>query len=67
MRLRLQEALNLQAADVDSQRRLIHIHRGNGADDRLVPLPEPIDGPLELPLVFLNRGLNVGWLSANQL
>lgn len=39
MGLRLQEALHLQVADIDSKRGLIHIHRGKGAKDRLVPLP----------------------------
>jgi integrase/recombinase XerD len=38
--LRLQEALNLQVSDIDSKRMLVHIHRGKGAKDRLVPLPE---------------------------
>lgn len=37
--LRLQEALNLQVSDIDSKRMLVHIHRGKGARDRLVPLP----------------------------
>ena len=37
--LRLQEALNLQISDIDSKRMLVHIHRGKGARDRLVPLP----------------------------
>ena len=41
MGLRLQEALNLQVGDIDSKRMLVHIHRGKGAKDRLVPLPEP--------------------------
>lgn len=38
--LRLQESLNLQAADIDSKRMLVHVHRGKGAKDRLVPLPQ---------------------------
>lgn len=38
--LRLQEALNLHVADIDSKRMMAHIHRGKGAKDRLVPLPE---------------------------
>ena len=37
--LRLQEALNLQVTDIDSKRMLVHIHRGKGAKDRLIPLP----------------------------
>lgn len=38
--LRLQESLNLQVADIDSKRMLVHVHRGKGAKDRLVPLPQ---------------------------
>lgn len=38
--LRLQEGLHLQVSDVDSKRMLVHVHRGKGAKDRLVPLPQ---------------------------
>lgn len=37
--MRLEEGLNLQIADIDSQRMTVHIHRGKGAKDRLLPLP----------------------------
>lgn len=38
--LRLSEALGLQVADIDKERMMIHVHRGKGAKDRYVPLPE---------------------------
>jgi len=38
--LRLQEGAHLQVGDIDSQRMLVHIHRGKGSKDRCVPLPE---------------------------
>lgn len=38
--LRLNEALHLQISDIDSRRMMVHIHRGKGAKDRKIPLPE---------------------------
>jgi integrase/recombinase XerD len=38
--LRLQEALYPQVSDIDGKRMKIHVHRGKGAKDRYVPLPE---------------------------
>ena len=38
--LRIGEAVNLQVGDLDSQRMMVHIHRGKGAKDRYVPLPQ---------------------------
>ncbi len=40
MGLRLGETLSLQVGDIDAQRRRVHIRRGKGHKDRLVPLPE---------------------------
>jgi len=40
MGLRLEEALSLQVGDIDAMRKLIHIRRGKGHKDRLVPLPD---------------------------
>lgn len=40
MGLRLQEALSLQVSDIDAKRHLIHVRRGKGAKDRMVPLPD---------------------------
>ena len=37
--LRLNEALSLQVGDIDAQRMRVHVQRGKGAKDRLVPLP----------------------------
>ena len=37
---RLSEGLGLQVSDIDSQRMMIHVHRGKGAKDRFVPLPQ---------------------------
>ena len=38
--LRLEEGLNLQPGDLDAARMMVHIHRGKGAKDRYLPLPE---------------------------
>ena len=38
--LRLHAALSLQVSDIDGQRLQVHVHRGKGAKDRDVPLPE---------------------------
>ena len=38
--LRLHESLFLRVTDIDAQRMRIHVHRGKGAKDRYVPLPE---------------------------
>lgn len=38
--LRLQEGLYLEVTDIDGERKMIHVHRGKGAKDRYVPLPE---------------------------
>ena len=40
MGLRLEEALSLQVADIDAGRKRVHIRRGKGYKDRLVPLPD---------------------------
>ena len=38
--LRLQEGLHLEIGDIDSQNGMLHVHRGKGARDRVLPLPE---------------------------
>jgi integrase/recombinase XerD len=44
--LRLTEGLFLQVGDIDGARKLVHVHRGKGARDRYVPLPERTLGML---------------------
>jgi integrase len=40
MGLRLGEALSLQVGDIDGARKQVHVRRGKGCKDRLVPLPD---------------------------
>jgi len=44
--LKLQEGLHLEVSDIDSDRMMIHVHRGKGAKDRYVPLPHATLGLL---------------------
>lgn len=38
--LRISEGISLQVADIDSGRMVVHVHKGKGAKDRYVPLPQ---------------------------
>ncbi len=38
--LRLEEALSLQVGDIDAGRKKVHVRRGKGHKDRLIPLPD---------------------------
>lgn len=40
MGLRLSETLALEVGDIDAARKLVHIRRGKGHKDRMVPLPD---------------------------
>jgi len=57
--LRLSEGTHLHVSDIDSARMLIHIHRGKGAQDRYVPLPE---NTLKLLREFWLTHRNPVWL-----
>ena len=57
--LRLHEALYLQVTDIDSQRMLVHVHRGKGAKDRYVPLPQDT---LALLRAYWQTHRNKTWL-----
>lgn len=49
MGLRLGETLSLQVGDIDAERKLVHVRRGKGHKDRLVPLPDlTLEGLREL-------------------
>jgi len=57
--LRLQEGTHLQVSDLDSARKLIHVHRGQGGKDRYVPLP---DSTLELLRQYWKTHANPVWI-----
>lgn len=57
--LRLQEGTHLQVSDLDSARKLIHVHRGKGGKDRYVPLP---DSTLELLRQYWKTHANPVWI-----
>ena len=57
--LRLQEALSLQVSDIDGQCLQVHVHRGKGAKDRYVPLPEDT---LALLRTYWKTHRNKTWL-----
>jgi site-specific recombinase XerD len=51
--------LFLQVRDIDAKRMLVHIHRGKGAKDRLVPLPSTT---LELLRTYWASHRNPTWI-----
>lgn len=57
--LRLNEGLHLQIGDIDSQRMMVHVHRGKGAKDRYVILPK---GTLALLRTYWASHRNPRWL-----
>ncbi len=57
--LRIGEAVNLQIADVDSHRMMVHVHRGKGATDRYLPLP---NSTLQSLRAFWKTHRNPLWL-----
>lgn len=59
MGLRMQEALNLQVKDIDAKRGLIHVQRGKGHKDRMVPLAPK---PLELMRQYWATHRNPKWI-----
>ncbi len=57
--LRLKEGTHLHVPDIDSSRMMIHIHRGKGAQDRYVPLPQ---STLELLRSYWKTHRNPVWI-----
>ena len=64
--LRLSEALNIKFTDIDRDRHQIHVHRGKGAKDRIVHIPECLITILTeyylrcKPEIYLFNGLKKG-------
>jgi integrase/recombinase XerD len=57
--LRLGETIRLQVSDVDGKRKFVHVRRGKGAKDRLVPLAE---SALALLRDYYRTHRNPAWL-----
>jgi len=57
--LRLHEALYLQVTDINAERMRIHVHRGKGAKDRYVPLP---DATLHILRTYWKLHRNPAWI-----
>ncbi len=64
MGLRLGETLSLQVGDIDAGRKRVHIRRGKGHKDRLVPLP---DFTLKALRTLWKKHLNPTWLFPNAI
>jgi site-specific recombinase XerD len=60
--LRLSEAVHLQVRDIDSERMVVHVHRGKGSRDRYIPLPQSI---LEMLREFWCTHRHPTWLFPN--
>lgn len=65
--MRRAELCRLQVSDIDSQRMVIHIHKGKGGHDRDVPLSEKLLQTLRVywrwmrPKTYLFPGTRKGW------
>jgi integrase/recombinase XerD len=57
--LRISEGVHLQVADIDGSRRMLHIRKGKGNQDRFVPLPQ---ATLELLRTYWRTHRHPVWL-----
>lgn len=57
--LRMSEGLSLQVGDIDAARMLVHVHRGKGAKDRFVTLPQ---STLQVLRSYWQTHRNPAWL-----